>query len=240
MVARDNRAAFVRQPPASRRSRDERARAVADVRGRNPPRLLGRRLGARHADRRHRGAGPHVAAARAQNERLVAEVASLRRQNLRRRSPAAAAAVRRGGAAPAPSVEAAAETCHRRRHPPLRCRRRFERPCRRNCWPNRRRCRSAVEPVKAGWEQRLGARAFLWVGAITLALAGDLPRPLLDRGGLPLARGARDPGGAVRLRPDRRRRADARRATIASRRRWPPPASRRSTARCSRPSRSTA
>jgi uncharacterized membrane protein len=28
-----------------------------------------------------------------------------------------------------------------------------------------------VEPVKAGWEQRLGARAFLWVGAITLALA---------------------------------------------------------------------
>ncbi len=29
----------------------------------------------------------------------------------------------------------------------------------------------AVEPVKAGWEQRLGARAFLWVGAITLALA---------------------------------------------------------------------
>jgi len=28
-----------------------------------------------------------------------------------------------------------------------------------------------VEPVQAGWEQRLGARAFLWVGAITLALA---------------------------------------------------------------------
>jgi uncharacterized membrane protein len=28
-----------------------------------------------------------------------------------------------------------------------------------------------LEPVKAGWEQRLGARAFLWVGAITLALA---------------------------------------------------------------------
>jgi uncharacterized membrane protein len=30
---------------------------------------------------------------------------------------------------------------------------------------------TSVEPVKAGWEQRLGARAFLWVGAITLALA---------------------------------------------------------------------
>jgi uncharacterized membrane protein len=28
-----------------------------------------------------------------------------------------------------------------------------------------------LEPVRAGWEQRLGARAFLWIGAITLALA---------------------------------------------------------------------
>ncbi len=28
-----------------------------------------------------------------------------------------------------------------------------------------------LESVRAGWEQRLGARAFLWVGAITLALA---------------------------------------------------------------------
>ncbi|MFN4016557.1 MAG: DUF2339 domain-containing protein [Reyranella sp.] len=28
-----------------------------------------------------------------------------------------------------------------------------------------------IEPVKGGWEQRLGARAFLWIGAITLALA---------------------------------------------------------------------
>ena len=27
------------------------------------------------------------------------------------------------------------------------------------------------EPINVGWEQRLGARAFLWVGAITLALA---------------------------------------------------------------------
>lgn len=30
---------------------------------------------------------------------------------------------------------------------------------------------SAPAPVSVGWEQRLGARAFLWVGAITLALA---------------------------------------------------------------------
>ena len=29
----------------------------------------------------------------------------------------------------------------------------------------------APQPVNAGWEQRLGARAFLWVGAVTLALA---------------------------------------------------------------------
>lgn len=29
----------------------------------------------------------------------------------------------------------------------------------------------AIEPVQPGWEQRLGARAFLWIGAITLALA---------------------------------------------------------------------
>ncbi|WP_422014848.1 DUF2339 domain-containing protein [Reyranella sp.] len=29
----------------------------------------------------------------------------------------------------------------------------------------------AIEPVRGGWEQRLGARAFLWVGAITLALS---------------------------------------------------------------------
>ena len=29
----------------------------------------------------------------------------------------------------------------------------------------------AVAPVSAGWEQRLGARAFLWIGAVTLALA---------------------------------------------------------------------
>ena len=28
-----------------------------------------------------------------------------------------------------------------------------------------------VEPIKVGWEQRLGARAFLWIGAVTLALA---------------------------------------------------------------------
>ncbi len=40
-----------------------------------------------------------------------------------------------------------------------------------------------VEPVRAGWEQRLGARAFLWVGAITLALAAVfLVRYSIDEG----------------------------------------------------------
>ena len=29
----------------------------------------------------------------------------------------------------------------------------------------------AAEPIQLGWEQRLGGRAFLWIGAITLALA---------------------------------------------------------------------
>jgi uncharacterized membrane protein len=29
----------------------------------------------------------------------------------------------------------------------------------------------AIEPLRVGWEQRLGGRAFLWIGAITLALA---------------------------------------------------------------------
>ena len=29
-----------------------------------------------------------------------------------------------------------------------------------------------VAPVRVGWEQRLGARAFVWLGAVTLALAG--------------------------------------------------------------------
>ena len=28
-----------------------------------------------------------------------------------------------------------------------------------------------VEPPRAGWEQRLGAKAFIWIGAITLALS---------------------------------------------------------------------
>ena len=60
---------------------------------------------------------------------------------------------------------------------------------------------------------RLGAapgRARLRLGRRGHAGAGRrVPRPLLDRGRLSLARGARDPGGVVRLRPDRRRRTHA-------------------------------
>jgi uncharacterized membrane protein len=41
----------------------------------------------------------------------------------------------------------------------------------------------AIEPVKIGWEQRLGARAFIWVGAVTLALAAIfLVRYSIDEG----------------------------------------------------------
>ncbi len=67
-----------------------------------------------------------------------------------------------------------------------------------------------VEPVKVGWEQRLGARAFLWVGAITLALAAIfLVRYSIEEGYLsPQVRvilaalfGFALIGGAERMRP---------------------------------------
>ena len=72
------------------------------------------------------------------------------------------------------------------------------------------------QPSPSAGSSGSGARAFIWVGAITLALVGDLPGPLLDRGGLSLARGAGDPGRAVRLRADRRRREDEAAATSGS------------------------
>src|SRR5262249_49692297 len=50
-----------------------------------------------------------------------------------------------------------------------------------------------AEPLQAGWEQRLGGRAFLWIGAITLALAAIfLVRYSIGEGWLP-------PGGRVIL-----------------------------------------
>lgn len=99
------------------------------------------------------------------NERLTAEVALLKRQSLPAEAlpppfvappviePTAEAIMERSlPPAPAPpfepepAIEVAAEPPSL--PPPL-----------------------TVEPVNVGWEQRLGARAFLWVGAITLALA---------------------------------------------------------------------
>lgn len=42
---------------------------------------------------------------------------------------------------------------------------------------------SAAEPAEIGWEQRLGSRAFIWVGAVTLALAAVfLVRYSIDEG----------------------------------------------------------
>jgi uncharacterized membrane protein len=87
------------------------------------------------------------------NERLVAEVALLRRQSLQMEAPLPppfvvepvieqlSLPVEPVAAVEAPAPEPALP-------PPL-----------------------AIEPVQGGWEQRLGARAFLWVGAVTLALA---------------------------------------------------------------------
>ena len=93
------------------------------------------------------------------NERLVAEVALLRRQSLPQETlpqPFVAPSVE-ATPAPAPPFEPdpepiplpVADTVPGEGLPPP----------------------LAVAPVQGGWEQRLGARAFLWVGAITLALA---------------------------------------------------------------------
>ena len=97
----------------------------------------------------------------------------------------------------------------------------------------------APQPADIGWEQRLGARAFIWVGAITLALAAIfLVRYSIEEGYLsPEVRvilaalfGFALIGGAEKMQVARRARGAGA---------WPPPAWRRSTARCSRPSRST-
>jgi uncharacterized membrane protein len=87
---------------------------------------------------------------RTQNERLAADLAAIRRQ------------MAEGAALPPPFEAPAAEIA-----PP------FEpEPTLAEIMPLPALAPApVVEPVKAGWEQRLGARAFLWIGAITLALA---------------------------------------------------------------------
>ncbi len=93
------------------------------------------------------------------NERLTAEVALLRRQGLPAEGlppPFVAEPVARPvvesppllDPVSAPVADASAQPPEPVLPPPL-----------------------AIEPVQGGWEQRLGARAFLWVGAVTLALA---------------------------------------------------------------------
>ncbi len=88
------------------------------------------------------------------NERLVAEVALLKRQSLAGESlpppfePVAESIVEQLPSPVEPVVVAEAPPSEPVLPPPL-----------------------VIEPVHGGWEQRLGARAFLWVGAVTLALA---------------------------------------------------------------------
>ncbi len=104
---------------------------------------------------------------RGQNDRLAAEIAQLRRQIAARPAPAPEALPPPFAepvevelppplkvAPEAPPLEAAGETL-----PPL------PPP------PPPVPAGPVVAPVQVGWEQRLGARAFIWVGAVTLALA---------------------------------------------------------------------
>ena len=101
---------------------------------------------------------------REQNAGLASEVAALRRR------------IEQDAVVPAPvppriEVEAVPVPDpvppHQRRW--TRCRRRSTRRCRRPRRSAKRLNRTTPPPV--GWEQRLGARAFIWVGAVTLALA---------------------------------------------------------------------
>ena len=93
---------------------------------------------------------------RAQNERLAADLAAIRRQ------------MAEGAALPPPFEAPAAEIAP----PPAPPFVPEPAPALDEIMPLPALAPAPVlEPVKAGWEQRLGARAFLWIGAITLALA---------------------------------------------------------------------
>ncbi len=158
---------------------------------------------------------------RAENLRLAGEIAALRRQVEQGVVPRCPRS---------PSLRPRPSTRLSRPHPNL-SRPNLSRPsrsrrtCRPRSTPQRRRPRAGVRGAAAvrgrAARRRLGAPArlaCLHLGRRRHArVVGDLPRPLLDRGGISLARGAGDPGRAVRLRADRRRREDkvARRAGSA-------------------------
>ena len=146
-----------------------RPAGVGGGRGRSPDDPVRDRVGRRHADRRPRGAG-------AQRKRAGREPAPRRRD--RRAAPADRAGRRRRR----PPQEAAAEAAPVPELPP---------PVPRSSGPVAAELPPPFEPAAppppvpafelpppssaglfaAGWEQRLGSRAFIWVGAVTLALA---------------------------------------------------------------------
>lgn len=94
---------------------------------------------------------------REQHERLASELAAMRRQ-LAEREPSLP---RPFEPAPIPAETVPVETVPVETVPPPAPP--FE--------PEPEPVPVVVEPVTVGWEQRLGARAFLWIGAVTLALA---------------------------------------------------------------------
>ncbi len=118
---------------------------------------------------------------REQNARLAAEVAALRRLIAERPAPVAAEAAAAVEAATAPPVEAAAELPppFEPEHPAETIEAAAPPPPPRPSGAEP----SGVEPARVGWEQRLGGRAFIWVGAVTLALAAVfLVRYSIDEG----------------------------------------------------------
>jgi uncharacterized membrane protein len=97
---------------------------------------------------------------RDQNESMRAELAALRRDLATRPLPPPFAPEVPAAAAPALEAPPAQEAL-----PPP-----FE-PALAEPQPALPAAATTVEPDKTGWEQRLGSRAFIWIGAITLALA---------------------------------------------------------------------
>ncbi|MBS0518452.1 MAG: DUF2339 domain-containing protein [Proteobacteria bacterium] len=119
---------------------------------------------------------------RDENARLAAELAALRRQFAERPASIAAEA----GAAPAEAAPALAQEEPAAALPP---------PFEPEAAPETEAAAPApplaapgaevpaIAPAGGGWEQRLGARAFIWIGAVTLALAAVfLVRYSIDEG----------------------------------------------------------